>query len=312
MVVFVFFNPKILKNGFLYAIIISLFLAQKNKNLNLYALSDLQNSSTEKQLIQTLSSSEDSNLSNEIKETSNESSESSEEGKNSYKIYGLLCEDSKLVFSSTDPKKLKEISKELESLYKYLTKNYTISSESYDIADIAVISLLLKNGMIDSEQSPAVSKLNEAIETYKSCEKNKYDKNKYDSMQKSSEEFGNKYKKSANCNPESVVSLREDKQLNNYPIIYDENILISLNDASNFSGVNPEIEYMDNNSTIAIKFNNKILEIAQGSNKAQLEDVQTIMENPVLNIDGVTYVPASILNLLGCKIINCSNAVIVC
>ena len=88
--------------------------------------------------------------------------------------------------------------------------------------------------------------------------------------------------------------------------------MISLNDAANFSGISPEIEYMDNNSTITVKFNDKILEIAQGSNKAHLEDVQTVMENPVLNIDGVTYVPISILNLLGCKVISCDNAVIVC
>lgn len=312
MVVFVFFSNKIIKNGLLYTFIISLFLAQKNKNLNLYALSDLQTSSAEKQLIEELSASADSNLSGENAETSDESSESSEEEKNSYKIYYLLCENSKLVFSSTDPKKLKEISKELESLYDYLTKNYTTSPGAYDIADIAVMSLLLKNGMIDSEQSSAVQKLSEAIETYKSCEKNKYDKNKYNSMQKSSEEFGGKHKKSASCSPESVISLREDKQLNNYPIIYDENILISLNDAANFSGINPEVEYMDSNSTITVKFNGEILEIAQGSNKTQLEDAQTVMENPVLNIDGVTYVPISILNLLGCKVISYNNAVIVC
>ena len=311
MVVFVFFSKKIIKNGLLYTFIISLFLAQKNKNLNLYALNDLQTSSAEKQLIEELSASADSNLSGENAETSDESNENSGE-ESSYKISSLLCEDSKLVFSSTDPKKLKEISKELESFYDYLTKNYTISPEAYDIADIAVISLLLKNGMIDSEQSSAVQKLSEAIETYKSCEKNKYDKNKYNSMQKSSEEFGGKYKKSASCSPESVVSLREDKQLNNYPVIYDENILISLNDAANFSGINPEVEYMDNNSTITVKFNGEILEIAQGSNKAQLEDVQTVMENPILNIDGVTYVPISILNLLGCKVISYNNAVIVC
>jgi len=303
---FLIFSSKILKNSLLYAFIFSVFLAQKNKNLNLYALSDFSTSSAEQELIKSLSSGENSSS-----DLSDENKENSGEQNISYEIYSLLCEDSKLVFSSSDPKKLKEISKELKSVYEYLTKNYAISPESYDIADIAVISMLLKNGTIDSEKNDSTKKLSEAIETYQNYEKNKYDKNKYNSMQKASEEFGNKYKKSASCNPENVVLLKENKSLNNYPIVYNENILISLNDAVNFSGTNPEIEFMDNNATIVIKFNDKILEIEQGSNKAHSDDIQTVMENPVLNIDGVVYVPASILNLMGCKTVSYNNTVII-
>ncbi|MBO6127139.1 MAG: hypothetical protein J6P21_04030 [Clostridia bacterium] len=295
-----------MKNSLLYAFIFSVFLAQKNKNLNLYALSDFSTSSAEQELIKSLSSGENSSS-----DLSDENKENSGEQNISYEIYSLLCEDSKLVFSSSDPKKLKEISQELKSVYEYLTKNYAISPESYDIADIAVISMLLKNGTIDSEKNDSAKKLSEAIETYQNYEKNKYDKNKYNSMQKASEEFGNKYKKSASCNPENVVLLKENKSLNNYPIVYNENILISLNDAVNFSGTNPEIEFMDNNATIVIKFNDKILEIEQGKNKAQLDDAQTVMENPVLNIDGVVYVPASILNLMSCKTVSYNNTVII-
>lgn len=303
---FLIFSSKILKNSLLYAFIFSVFLAQKNKNLNLYALSDFSTSSAEQELIKSLSSGENSSS-----DLSDENKENSGEQNISYEIYSLLCEDSKLVFSSSDPKKLKEISQELKSVYEYLTKNYAISPESYDIADIAVISMLLKNGTIDSEKNDSTKKLSEAIETYQNYEKNKYDKNKYNSMQKASEEFGNKYKKSASCNPENVVLLKENKSLNNYPIVYNENILISLNDAVNFSGTNPEIEFMDNNATIVIKFNDKILEIEQGSNKAHSDDIQTVMENPVLNIDGVVYVPASILNLMGCKTVSYNNTVII-
>lgn len=303
---FLIFSSKILKNSLLYAFIFSVFLAQKNKNLNLYALSDFSTSSAEQELIKSLSSGENSSS-----DLSDENKENSGEQNISYEIYSLLCEDSKLVFSSSDPKKLKEISQELKSVYEYLTKNYAISPESYDIADIAVISMLLKNGTIDSEKNDSAKKLSEAIETYQNYEKNKYDKNKYNSMQKASEEFGNKYKKSASCNPENVVLLKENKSLNNYPIVYNENILISLNDAVNFSGTNPEIEFMDNNATIVIKFNDKILEIEQGKNKAQLDDAQTVMENPVLNIDGVVYVPASILNLMSCKTVSYNNTVII-
>lgn len=301
------FSRKILKNSLLYAFIFSVFLAQKTKNLNLYALSDAATSSSEQKLIESLYSGD--NLSSDL---SDENKENSGEQNFSYEIYSLLCEDSKLVFSSADQKKLKEISQELKSVYEYLTKNYAISPESYDIADMSVISILLKNGIIDSEQNNSAKKLSEAIETYKNYEKNKYDKNKYNSMQKASEEFGNKYKKSSSCSPENLVLLKENKSLNNCPIVYDENILISLNDAVNFSGTNPEIEFMDNNAAIVIKFNNnKILEIEQGSNKAHSDDIQTVMENPVLNIDGLVYVPASILNLMGCKTISYNNTVII-
>ena len=90
MVVFVFFSKKIIKNGLLYTFIISMFLSQKNKNLNLYALNDLQTSSAEKQLIEELSASADSNLSGENAETSDESNENSGE-ESSYKISSLLC-----------------------------------------------------------------------------------------------------------------------------------------------------------------------------------------------------------------------------
>ena len=311
MVIFLLLKSKALKNGLLYASLIILFFIQKNKNLNLYALNDDSSSNFEQQLTDELSSEINSNLNSNSNEDSNENKENSDEEITSYDIYNLLSEESKKIFISADAKKLKEISKELKSIYEYIIKNYSVSEYDYDIADMAVISLLLKNGIIDSDKNYAAQRLEEAIETYKSYEKNKYEQEKYDSMQKSSEIFGNKYKKSASCNPENIISLSEDKKLNNYPIIYNENILISLNDATNLAGINPEIEYMDNNATIVLRFDDQILEIEQGGNKAQLNDIQTIMENPVLNIDGVTYVPASILNLLGRKIISNNNAVII-
>lgn len=315
MVIFLLLKSKALKNGLLYASLIILFFIQKNKNLNLYALNgDDSNSSFEQQLLDELSSESESNSNSDLNSDSSSSEknkENSEEEITSYDIYNLLSEDSKKIFISADAKKLKEFSKELKSIYEYLTENYSVSADDYDIADMAVISLLLNNGIINSDKNYSAQKLKEAIETYKSYEKNKYDEEKYNSMQKSSEEFGRKFKRSASCNPENIISLSEDKKLNNYPIIYNENILISLNDAANLSGKNPEIEFMANNATIVFRFDDQILEIEQGSNKALLNDSQTIMENSVLYDEGKIFVPASILSLLGCKIISYDNAVIV-
>lgn len=230
----------------------------------------------------------------------------------SFKIYEFLSDDVKTIFNAVDNKQANESSNELESIYEHIKNKYSGSEKLSEVSDMAVISFLINNGMIDESKLSSKDILLSDVNKYKSYNKNRYDYDNYCSMEKQSGEFSSVGKKTGSCAPEEVVIVNSGKKLNDFPIKYDNNILISLDDLINVSEINPEIEYMDNNATIIIKHGeNDVLEIEAGQNNIYPNDSKVVMQTSVLNVHGVTYAPLEMIDQLGCKSFKCDDSVVV-
>ena len=292
---------------FIAILIISVFLCIKSFQGFVFGTEnrDMQ-SETSDELDGSEEESEESETS-ESTETSEEEQKSESEN-SSYSIYSLLSSDVKAVFDLAEPDKLSEKSEELSYLYDYLSTKYSSSSNLQDIADMSILNFLTKNDLA----TPVTQRdLLNYVQNYKDYQKNKYDDEKYASMDSKSHEFALSANKTGNCPPENVIIIPGGKALNNYPVTYDENILISLDDAINILDINPEIEYMDNNANIIVKFGDNSLVIVPGKNFVDMNDRRVVLDNPVLNIEGVTYVPVGILDVAGCEIIKCDDSVVI-
>ena len=256
-------------------------------------------------------SSQQSEGKEEIKRDSKEEKDDSKEESAQHAIYEFLSDYVKYIYDSIDNKKISNVNDKFDSAYNRLNEEYIDSEELVDIADMVVLSLFLNNGFISKDVESVNDNMTKYIEKYSSNTKTKYDEEKYNSMVQKSEEFGSSGKNTSSSLPEKVISFVSDNILNNCPIKYENNILISLNDAQNLSNIKCDVEYMKNNATIEIKYNDNFIEIEGGSNQSILNDSRFMMNNPVLNVKGVTYVPIDFLNLLGCEIIEYDGAAII-
>lgn len=253
--------------------------------------------------------SESTKLDDESDQYSDLSSDSSEV---QHEICNFLSDDVKKIFNSIDNKKASGIFNDLDSIYKRLVEKYENSEHLQNLADLSVLSLFINSGLVDNEKFSASEIISRILDNYKNITKSKYDSGKYSVMEKDSLAFSETGKKTESCSPENVISLASDKILNNYPIKYDGKILVSLEDLFNISEIPYDIEYMDNNSTIVIKLReNKVLEIESGNNEAFLNDNRQVMNNPVLNVQGVVYVSVNLAKSLGCQIIECNDSVVI-
>ena len=256
-------------------------------------------------------SSQQSENKEEIKKDSKEEKDDSKEESAQHAIYSFLSDYVRYIYDSIDNKKISDINNKFDSAYNRLNEKYIDSEKLTDIADMVVLSLFLNNGMISKDVESVNDNMTKYIEKYSSDTKAKYDEDKYNSMVQKSEEFGSSGKNTSSSLPEKVTSFVFENILNNYPIKYENNILISLNDAQNLSNIKCDVEYMKNNATIEIKYNDNFIEIEGGSNQSLLNDSRFMMNNPVLNVKGVTYVPIDFLNLLGCETIEYDGAAII-
>ena len=243
-------------------------------------------------------SSEDINSSDEL---------SSTEGQ--HEICNFLSENVKTIFYSINDKK--SVSEDIDSIYQRLSSKYSNSENLTDMADVSILSLFVNSGIIDNDKFLASEHLLKILEKFKSINKSNYDYDKYSKMTQDSESFAGTGKKTGSCKIENIISLIGNKTLNNYPIKYDDNILISLDDLLNISDLNYNIEYMDNNSTIIIKFGSNILEIEAGNNQIFLNDIRSVAKVPILNIKGTIYVPIDLGNFLGCQVVEYNGTVVV-
>ena len=245
-------------------------------------------------------------------ETTSEDENSSGEtssNEEQHEICNFLSDNVKNIFYSITDKK--SVSEDINSIYQRLNSKYSNSEYLTDMADASILSLFINSGILNNDKFLASEHLLKILEKFKNNNKSNYDYDKYASMTKDSQSFAGTGKKTGSCEIENIVSLIYDKKLNNCPIKYDDNILISLDDLLNISDLPYNIEYMDNNSTIIIKFENNILEIESGNNQVFLNDVRSIMKVPVLNVKGVIYVPIDLESLLGCQVVEYNGTVVI-
>ncbi|MCL2311641.1 MAG: copper amine oxidase N-terminal domain-containing protein [Firmicutes bacterium] len=240
------------------------------------------------------------------------SENSVENDKNNIKfpIYDLLSSSGKSIFNLPDESKLESIKDQLQDEYKYL-KNSNISSDKIaNLADAIIMTIFLEEDMTEGENSALVrKKLSDTIYNLESNELSKYNLDVYQEISKKSEDFSTIGKKTASCLPENVVNLTNSSTLKNPAIRYDDEILVSISDF--FDKSDRTIEYMDNNAAIIIKFGDNFLEIEAGNNIGYFNDKKILLTTPILNIEGIAYVPILVANSIGFKTISHDKTVII-
>ncbi len=149
----------------------------------------------------------------------------------------------------------------------------------------AIDKELLKDDQIDS----AKGCINMSLAKLVSGESTKYTSNEYDSLKKSSKEFESYGNKSESIVPSQVVFYNESAKLSVAPIVYDKNILISINDIINFTGAS--VQYTEGTGNMALIKDKKLIEFTRGSNVAYVNDVNMNTSVPILTFKGITYIP---------------------
>ncbi|MDR1240869.1 MAG: hypothetical protein LBK29_03260 [Oscillospiraceae bacterium] len=233
-----------------------------------------------------------------LEESSKESAE--EEKKPSELVLEFLSEEAKGVVGFIPKKDMDDFAQELDNFYSILT-GLNISDESRTaLADVKVISMANDAGAFTATNQPdAIFAIESAVKILSSAEKSKYDSDKYEKMKRLSEKFAESGKKTGFCLPENVIFLSDpDFSLQEYAICYNGDVLISIEDLFNDDS---EVNHMENNSTIVVKTQEeKVIEIEAGSQEAYCNDAKQIMNSPIINVDGQTYVPcADMAKMLG-------------
>lgn len=149
----------------------------------------------------------------------------------------------------------------------------------------AIDKELLKDDQIDS----AKGCINMSLAKLVSGESTKYTSNEYDSLKKFSKEFESYGNKSESILPSQVVFYNESAKLSVAPIVYDKNILISINDIINFTGAS--VQYTEGTGNMALIKDKKLIEFTRGSNVAYVNDVNMNTSVPILTFKGITYIP---------------------
>lgn len=238
--------------------------------------------------------------------TSDSEEEESEEDseKEALKIRDLLSEDVRTIFDSIDRKNFNdEIYKELKNIYKHFERFYFSNDEKTKLADLSVLNLLDENSVITNNKNDALRKIENISNEYLESMKNRYDPQDYQKMMEDSNLFGKHTKNTSSCKPENVVIASKYQILMDYPIVYNDNILISLNDAVSLLNKETSVEYMKENSNIVLKSNNNergddVIEISPGSNKIHVNDKESILNNSVINWQGNIFISTDIFNFI--------------
>ena len=223
----------------------------------------------------------------------------SEENKIDIKIRYWLSDGALYIFDSIDKKTFDDDTfYELESLNKHFENSYFSNEERIKLSDLSVLSLLIKKKLIKNNISDAKQIIEDIQSEYLSKMKERYNQEQYDSMLKDSYSFESQGKHASYCDPENVIIVSKEQTLKDFPIVYNDYILISLNDVIESIGKDYEIEYMKNNSNIIIKFGKDILEIEPGNSIIYINDSKHVLDNPVLSYKQRTFISTDIFDHL--------------
>lgn len=205
---------------------------------------------------------------------------------------GAVSDEALLVLkslSSDDSKKLQETLAEIESLVD--TKDISsLNIQQRSLLDVIILNKIINENLVEGERLElAKNTLQVAVTILQSYQKQQYPTESYDNLLKESENFSGTGKKSAGVAPEQVVFLNGYFNIKHSPIMYDNHILLSIDDLYQY--IDASIEYMYNNATMVITSPNKILEIVAGENVAYLNDKPYNLPVPILSYESSYYMP---------------------
>ena len=286
-------------------VIFPLLLSFVAAGYSLYSLTHAESSSDSSNIPSVESSNKENsyelNENSELSENNSDSDSSKEENSHSedLKIRDLLSSDAKFIFDSIDRKTFDDdIYSELNLLYKHFENIYFNDDDKTKLVNLSVLNLLIQKGVLDSSKNDAEKIIDDVVSHYLNNTRSKYDSSKYDEMLKNSNEFGNHAKHTKSCNPENVIITFNGGMLRDFPIIYNDNILISLNDIINLIGKDYEIEYMKNNPNVVLKIDKNIIEIEPGSNTIYVDEKKEVLNSQVINWKGNIFISTDIFDHL--------------
>ncbi len=162
------------------------------------------------------------------------------------------------------------------------------SSVDQNIMAIVLLQEAIDQGLLKDDQVTAANDaISSAAASLSSAERGKYTSAEHNALKATSEEFAKTGNKSKSALPEQVVMANTSFKLKNAAIMYDEQLLISLNDVLQF--INAKVQYTENNGTMAIQSKDKIVEITSGKNVGYVNDKPLSIPSPVLTVNGITY-----------------------
>lgn len=205
-------------------------------------------------------------------------------------VNGVLSADGMELLKDLDMSKITDGLNDIPGMETVLNDPTSATESQKDLAETALLQSALDQDLLEGEKAEAAKAcINTSLSVLVANEAAKYSSSEYDSLVASSKEFELQGNKCESLAPSQVILYGESVKLTLAPIIYDKNILISIDDVIRFTGAS--VQYTDGTANIALSKDKKLVEITKGSNVAYVNDsnVNTIV--PVLTVKGVTYIP---------------------
>lgn len=208
-------------------------------------------------------------------------------------LQGAVSDEALLILKSLSEenfKKLQDLLAKIESIFD-LRDVSSLTVQQRSLLDLLILSEIINNDMLEGEQlDTAKNTLSVAVTILESYARQEYGQEEYDNLVEGSEKFAKNAKKASTVLPEQIMFLGGSFNLKHSPIMYDGHILLAVDDLYQY--VDGTIEYMYNNSTMAIQSPGKTLEIVAGKNVALLNDELRNMAVPILNYNNTIYMSA--------------------
>ncbi len=208
-------------------------------------------------------------------------------------LRGAVSDEALIVLESLeedDLKKLQDVFVEAHDLFD-LNDIGSLNIQQRALLDILFLSRIIDEDMVKDEKlATAKEELSVAVTVLESYQKQNYDDSTYNALVEGSDAFLNVGRKASTVLPEQVIFLNGYFNMNHAPIMYDDHILLAIDDLYQY--IDADIEYMYNNATMVITSPGRTLEIVSGKNVGYINDTPKNMPVPILNFNNTIYMSA--------------------
>lgn len=193
------------------------------------------------------------------------------------------------VLSGLDEDKASAILANVDNVDKLKSDPDSLSDAEKTLINAAIMKEAKEQGELDENQQKAADQaIQAAASSLMSSEVSKYSTKERSRLIEDSNKFAMTANNAKPVAPEQVVLADTNFRLTSAPIMYNDQILISLNDILQF--VKAEVQYTDSNATLAIQNDNVMVEVTKGKNTGFINDKSTNLPAPVITFNGATYI----------------------
>ena len=205
-------------------------------------------------------------------------------------MQNILSTEAKSILKDVDFSKISAGLNDVPGIEEILKNPSSSNASQNALIEIILLQNAVDQELLEGEQiTSAQNCINSNTAKLVSNESTKYTSDEYNSLKETSKEFESKGNKSASLAPSQVVLYNNSAKLSSAPIMYDNNILISIDDVIKFTKAS--VQYTEGTGNIAITTDKKLVEITKGSNVGYVNDSNVSTIIPVLTFKGVTYIP---------------------